>query len=151
MITRVAWRNLWRRRQRTLFTSLAMGIGVGLAMGMMALQSGIFSEVFDEMVTDSLGHVQLHHPDYPSTRHLHDTLRQSRALIAQSEALTEVTRRRAASLHRSARGWKSSIGRRADHGSRPEREVELSEIDQEVTQGRWLHPLNAVRWYSGSS
>mgnify|MGYP003338079215 CR=1 FL=1 len=100
MITRVAWRNLWRRRQRTLFTSLAMGIGVGLAMGMMALQAGIFSEVFDEMVTDSLGHVQLHHPDYPSTRHLHDTLRQSRALIAQSEALTEV---RVAATHSNAK------------------------------------------------
>ena len=47
MIHTIAWRNLWRRKQRVLFTALAMGVGVALSMGSMALQSGIFSEVFD--------------------------------------------------------------------------------------------------------
>jgi len=112
---------------------------VGLSIGASALQTGIFSEMFDEMVTDTLGHVQIKHPDYPSLRHLHDTLPQARALTHAAEAIPGV---RVAA----PRLFTVVLAGGADHSSGalvmgvdPQREVELSEIDLEVKQGgRWL-------------
>jgi len=138
MIHLVAWRNLWRRRQRTLFTALAMGVGVGLSMGSMALQRGVSLELFDELVTDTLGHVQLHHPSYPSTRRLHDTLKELSALTAQVEGqrgvLSTSPRLMSVAL---VGGAQRSTGALIS-GVDPVREAKLSELDQSVIQGAWL-------------
>lgn len=140
MIHLVAWRNLWRRRQRTLFTALAMGVGVGLSMGTMALQRGVSLELFDELVTDTLGHVQLHHPQYPSTRRLHDTLKELSALTAQVEGqrgvLSASPRLMSVAL---VGGAQRSTGALIT-GVDPVREAQLSELDQSVTKGAWLPP-----------
>jgi ABC-type lipoprotein release transport system permease subunit len=138
MILRVAWRNLWRRRKRTLLTSLAMGVGVALSMATMSLQKGVYLEVFDEMVTDSLGHVQLHHPNYPQYNRMHETIPHAEALARAAEkvkgASMSVQRLFTAAL---AGGLERSAGALVT-GVEPEREARLSELDREVTEGRWL-------------
>lgn len=138
MILRVAWRNLWRRRKRTLLTSLAMGVGVALSMATMSLQKGVYLEVFDEMVTDSLGHVQLHHPNYPQHNRMHETIPHAEALARAAEkvkgASLSVQRLFTAAL---AGGLERSAGALVT-GVEPEREARLSELDREVTEGRWL-------------
>ena len=42
------------------------------------------------MVTDTLGHIQLHHPSYPSLKRLHDTLPEAGRLVTDLEKLPEV-------------------------------------------------------------
>lgn len=139
MIHTLAWRNLWRRRQRTLFTTLAMGVGVALSMGSMALQSGIFSEVFDEMVTDTLGHLQLHHPSYPSFKRLHDTLPNAEQLIHELESLPMVRVGAPRLFSVALVGGATSSAGALIIGVDPDRESKLSEIDFEVKSGgRWL-------------
>ena len=139
MIHSLAWRNLWRRRQRTLFTALAMGVGVALSMGSMALQSGIFSEVFDEMVTDTLGHLQLHHPRYPSLKRLHDTLPNAEQLVHELESLPSVRVSTPRLFNVALVGGASNSAGAIIIGVDPRRESKLSEIDLEVkSEGRWL-------------
>ena len=83
----VAWRNLWRHRRRSLITAFAMAIGVALCMSMIAWTDGMFEEVFRVMVEEQLGHVQVHHPDYPRTGLVFDTLHDRDALLASIDAL----------------------------------------------------------------
>lgn len=139
MMITMAWRNLWRRKQRALFTALAMGVGVGLSMGMMALQSGIFDEVFDEMVTDSLGHVQVHQTDYPTTRHQHQTLRRVTPLLHQLEALPSVAVAVPRIFTAGLAGGEREATGALIIGVDPQREATLSEINREISEGRWLH------------
>lgn len=138
IVVTVAWRNLWRRKQRSVFTALAMGIGVALSMVSMSLQTGIFAEVFDEMVTDTLGHVQVHHPDYPIRKHLHDTLSQATGLVSKVEALPEVRVAAPRLLTVAMVGGKDHSTGALVMGVEPHREVELSEIDREISLGRWM-------------
>ena len=84
----VSWRNLLRHRRRTLITAVAMGLGIAMCMATIALQDGLYSRMFDLMVTQSIGHVQVHHPDYPAKKRAHDTL--PAALAEPIRALPEV-------------------------------------------------------------
>ncbi len=138
MIHTMAWRNLWRRKQRTLFTALAMGVGVALSMGSMALQAGIFSEVFDEMVTDTLGHVQVHHPKYPSLKHLHDTLPNAQSLLNKAESIQDVRVVAPRLFSVALVGSETQSAGALIMGVDPERETKLSEIDLELISGQWL-------------
>ena len=73
----VAWRNLWRQSRRSLITASAMAIGVAMCMSMIAFMDGMYGQMFDVLVGQKLGHVQMHHPDYPGRNLLHDTMPES--------------------------------------------------------------------------
>ncbi|MEQ1568752.1 MAG: ABC transporter permease [Myxococcota bacterium] len=81
---RIAWRNLWRHRRRTLITSVAMAVGVAMCMAVIAWSDGMYANLYRVLVLDRLGHVQVHHPDYPGRRSVHDTI--DAALVAAVEA-----------------------------------------------------------------
>ena len=51
-----------------------MAVGVGLVMSMVAWMDGMYVKMFDVIVEQTLGHVQVHHPDYPEQRQLYDTV-----------------------------------------------------------------------------
>lgn len=87
----VAWRNLWRHRRRSLITATAMAVGLALCMAMIAFSDGTFAQMFDVMVRQQLGHVQVHHPDYPGRRSLHDTVADSEDLLARLRAHEQVS------------------------------------------------------------
>ena len=86
----VAWRNLWRHRRRSLITASAMGLGMALCMFTIALTDGMYAQMFDVMVTQNLGHAQVHHPDYPAKKGLHDTVPGASALVGRLDQLPQV-------------------------------------------------------------
>jgi ABC-type lipoprotein release transport system permease subunit len=91
-LVRVAWRNLWRHARRSLITAGAMAMGVALCMFMLAYSDGIYRQMFDVLVSRKLGHVQVHHPDYPKKKAVHQILPEGLAFLPRIDALplTEV-------------------------------------------------------------
>lgn len=87
LVARIAWRNLWRHRRRTLITASAMAVGAALCMAMSAFSDGMYRNLFDVMVVQQLGHVQVHHPDHPTSRSIHDALHGATALMATIDGL----------------------------------------------------------------
>jgi ABC-type lipoprotein release transport system permease subunit len=83
----VAWRNLWRHKRRSLITAFAMAIGVALCMSMICWSDGMYDEMFKIMVEQQLGHVQVHHPDYPAKGLIFDSLGGREALLAEIDGL----------------------------------------------------------------
>lgn len=136
---RVAWRNLWRHSRRSLLTATAMGVGVAMCMAMLALTDGTYAKMFDVMVTDAIGHVQVHHPDYPSNQRLHDTIPDGERILA--EAVDPAEHVQAATGRLYAFGLLGS--ERTSAGTRfmgvdPERERAVSDISRHVREGSWL-------------
>lgn len=88
MMWRIAWRSLLRQGRRTFLTASAMALGVAMCMAMLAFSDGMYAQMFDVMVTQKLGHVQVHHPDYPGRRLVHDTVPQE--TLSQARAVPGV-------------------------------------------------------------
>src|SRR5690606_21370841 len=90
LLVRLAWRNLWRHRRRTLITASAIAVGVAMCMATVALQAGMFQRLFSSLVERQTGHAQVHLPAFPRQRALQDTLPDGDALLEALRALPSV-------------------------------------------------------------
>jgi putative ABC transport system permease protein len=85
----IAWRNLWRHPARSGLTAFGMSVAVVMVMWMVSYMEGMYGQIYDVLIDQKLGHVQIHHPDYPGRSLMHDTLADGDALLAAVEALPE--------------------------------------------------------------
>ncbi len=134
----IAWRNLWRHKRRSLITATAMAVAVALCMSLIAFTDGMYNKMAEIMVDQQLGHVQVHHPDYPGTRQLLDTVPgadQVLAIIDGSDTVIGATGR----LNGMALlgSDKTSTGVLLQ-GIDPARELPLTHVDERVIDGRYL-------------
>lgn len=56
---KLAWRNIWRKRRRTLITCSAIVFAVIAAISMQSINRGSYEAMIDRMVSFSIGYVQL--------------------------------------------------------------------------------------------
>lgn len=61
---KIAWRNLWRNKRRTLITVASIFFGVLLSTFMTSMQEGTYSKMIDNVVGFYTGYIQIHHPEY---------------------------------------------------------------------------------------
>ncbi|MCZ7557520.1 MAG: ABC transporter permease [Bacteroidia bacterium] len=73
MLFRLAWRNLWRNKRRTLITVSAVIFATWLSIAMRGLQLGTYEQNITFSLNLFSGHVQLQHPDFPDNPTLHNT------------------------------------------------------------------------------
>ena len=134
----IAWRNLWRHKRRSLITATAMAVAVAMCMSLIAFTDGMYGKMFEIMVDQQLGHVQIHHPDYPGTRQLLDTIPEAEATIAHIEkaqgAVGATGRLNGFAL---LGGSKKSTGAQLQ-GLEPGRELPLTHVDDRIVEGRYL-------------
>lgn len=134
----IAWRNLWRHKRRSLITATAMAVAVAMCMALIAFTDGMYGKMFEIMVGQQLGHVQVHHPDYPAGKKLLDTVPEAQATLAAIEGV-DGTLGATGRLNGFALlgGSKMSTGAQLQ-GVEPARELPLTHIDQRITEGRFL-------------
>lgn len=59
MVSRLAWRNIWRNKKRTLITMAMVFLAVILATAMQSLQKGVYKRMIENVVTYHTGYVQV--------------------------------------------------------------------------------------------
>ncbi len=64
MIIKMAWRNLWRNKRRTGLTIAAISLGLAVLITMVSFSEGMMEMMMDQIARSSIGHIQLHQPDY---------------------------------------------------------------------------------------
>jgi ABC-type lipoprotein release transport system permease subunit len=134
----IAWRNLWRQRRRSLITAFAMATGVALCMSMICVTDGMFTDMFEVMVEQRLGHVQVHHPDHPAKGLVFDTLPERASLIERVEAVPgTVAVSPRISGYGLLGGESKSVGGMIQ-GIDPARDSRVSPLRERVKQGRYL-------------
>jgi len=67
-LLRLAWKNLWRNRRRTLITLAAMGFGILLVQAFHNLSFGVYARMIDSGVRAGSGHLALYRGDYAYSR-----------------------------------------------------------------------------------
>jgi ABC-type lipoprotein release transport system permease subunit len=133
----IAWRNLWRQGRRTLITAVAMGIGVAMCMAMYTFTDGMMGTMFGVLVDQKLGHVQVHHPNYPARRALHDTMGDIDTRLASLDPLdAEVVTVRLFGFGLLSSGDQTEGGQVM--GVEPTREAAFGRVDESMVEGRYL-------------
>ena len=64
MLIKLAWRNIWRNKKRSLITITAILIAVFLAIIMRSMQLGMYDNMIQNVVGSYSGHVQIHNEGY---------------------------------------------------------------------------------------
>jgi ABC-type lipoprotein release transport system permease subunit len=63
-LPKMAWRNIWRHRRRTLITLSSIALATMLAVLMTGMQDASWRDIIDVAARMGGGHVTLQHPDY---------------------------------------------------------------------------------------
>jgi ABC-type lipoprotein release transport system permease subunit len=64
MLTKIASRNIWRSKKRSLIIITAVSIGLWAGIFMMAFYNGMIEQRVNTAITSELSHLQLHHPEF---------------------------------------------------------------------------------------
>jgi len=67
-LLKLAWRNLWRNRRRTLITVAALSFSVMLVQAFHNLSFGVYARMVDSGVRAGSGHIAVYRGDYASSR-----------------------------------------------------------------------------------
>lgn len=73
MFIRLAWRNIWRNRRRTLITAASVFFAMLLAVMMRSLQHGVYNSMIRNAAGMYLGYVQVHDRGYWRDKSLDNT------------------------------------------------------------------------------
>lgn len=87
---RMAWRNLWRNKKRTVIASASIVFAVLLAVAMSSMATGGHEYMIFSAVRFSTGHLQIHGRGYWEKRSLDESMVYDSALIAAAAQLPSV-------------------------------------------------------------
>lgn len=92
---KLAWRNLWRNKRRTLITSASVFFGVILSAVMSSMQEGSYAQYIKTIVNFYSGYIQVHEKGYWDDKVINNTLLYSdvKAKIAKIKEVTLFTPR----------------------------------------------------------
>jgi len=61
---RMAWRNIWRAKRRSLVTMAATAFALGTMIFFAGWTTGFSTQIRDSAVLMTMGHIQIHHPEF---------------------------------------------------------------------------------------
>ena len=138
MIWRMAWRNLWRHRGRTLIMTTAVGVSYALMLLGMGIGDDSHARMLDEATKAAGGDILVHAAGYWSTRSSDLAIRDAGAVLTAVEGVDGV---REAIPRVLVNGLVSSAyGNRPVwlQGVVPAREVLVDEVADDVVSGTFL-------------
>jgi ABC-type lipoprotein release transport system permease subunit len=74
MVLKIAFRNIFRQKRRTLLTTLTMFGGFVLCSFSIAFMDGSYNNVINMFTRNQLGHIQIHHHEYTDRPALYRTI-----------------------------------------------------------------------------
>lgn len=64
MLIKVAWRNTWRNKTRSLVIIAAVSIGLWAGVFLMAFYNGLIEQRISAAIETEISHIQIHHPQF---------------------------------------------------------------------------------------
>ncbi len=135
---KIAWRNLWRNKRRTLITVASIFFGVLLSAYMTSMQEGSYEKMVDMVVKYYSGYMQVHHENYWESKSINDTFEDTpelrRSILDHPEVDFVIPRLESFALASSEELTKGVLVM----GIEPESESRLTSLKGNVNQGSYL-------------
>ncbi|OFX36215.1 MAG: hypothetical protein A2W90_23965 [Bacteroidetes bacterium GWF2_42_66] len=135
---KLAWRNLWRNKRRTLITVSSIFFGVLLSAYMTSMQEGSYEKMVEIVVKFYSGYIQVHHEEYWENKSINNTFEYDQALtdkiMVNKDVDFVIPRLESFGLASSEELTKGAIV----FGIDPEPENQLTGILEKITKGNYL-------------
>jgi len=142
-LIKIAWRNVWRNKLRslTVITSIVLGLWAGFFT--MALTLGLNEQRMDSAVKSYLSHVQIHHPTFLENYNIKDVIINPNAIVS---TLKENSLVKNSAIRTIIAGMGSTA-----HGSAgiqvigvdPEQEKKLTSISNSIVKGNYFSDVKS--------
>lgn len=137
-LSKLSWRNLWRRRRRTWITAISVAVGVALCLFFTGISDGMYGRLIAMATRLGSGYLVVENPQYRDDQDLDHTVRPSSALL---EAIRRNDEVEGYSLRISGPAILSS-----PHGTvaggfdavDPELDRQVSLLVEKIVEGRYL-------------
>ena len=135
-VLKMAWRNVWRNRRRTLVTVAAMTLGLTSMILVASMLAGFLRDIERDVLDLEVGDVQIVAADYRDNPSIYTRIEDPETLLTQLEeaGLSATARLLAYGL---VAGDESAAGA-SFLGVNVERDARVSLIHEQLAQGEWL-------------
>ncbi len=138
LLIKIAWRNIWRSRTRSLVVLGAISLGIWALIFLLSFSRGMVYNLIDNSIRREIGHLQLEHPDFHKQREFRFYIEDADSLgalffrdpgvVAVSERVVSLGMVSSPKGARGVRIW----------GVDPERESGVSFIREKIVEGDFL-------------
>ncbi|MGF1737059.1 ABC transporter permease [Photobacterium satsumensis] len=92
MLVKLAWRNIWRQKRRTILTAAALALTLALSLFMRSLQEGTYANNIENAARFYTGLIQLQHPEFAESHSIDDLLPMDEAFLKPAMSNPNITR-----------------------------------------------------------
>lgn len=137
-LIKMAWRNIWRNKKRTLLTMFSIFIAVFLSLFTRSMQVGSYGNMISNAVKFSTGYIQIHGKDYWENKSINETFYNADSIYKVLDSNPNITfkipRLESFALASSGKHTKGTIV----IGTIPELENELNKYEEKIIRGEYL-------------
>jgi len=137
-LIKIAWRNIWRSKSRSLIVIIAVCIGMVGGTFTTALMIGVINQRTNSSINNEISHAQIHHPEYILNQDAEYYIENTDKLVQEIQDVENV---KAASPRLKITGMvataESTTGINII-GINPEKEKEVSEISNLILEGNYF-------------
>ena len=138
MLIKLAWRNIWRNKKRSLITITAIVVAVFLSITMRSLQLGMYDNMIGNVVGSFSGYIQVHSSGYWDEQIIDNAFEANSELLKKVEATNGVSN----VIKRVQSGSLSSSGDLSKFvfitGIEPEKEKLLTNWEKRLLKGKLI-------------
>ena len=138
MLFKIAWRNIWRSRTRSLVVIGAIVVGVWAEIFMMSFSEGMIKSYINNAIEGEISHIQLHHSDFLKDREIEYIIEDASALQQALQNTAHVkaatVRSLAGAMISSAKGARGVQIKAVD----PEAEAAVTRLDGKLIEGEYF-------------
>jgi ABC-type lipoprotein release transport system permease subunit len=132
---KLAWRNMFRNKRRTIITSIAIGIGLGSLIFTAALMEGMVNNMVQSSTSSFLGEAQIHGGDFREAQEVEKTVNQLDQVTAELKQDPLVAQFTPRTLSMGMITSPANVNAILLVGVKPESERFLSQIDNTLQKG----------------
>lgn len=140
MLTKIASRNIWRSKKRSLIIIIAVSIGLWAGIFMMAFYNGMIEQRVNTAITSELSHIQLHHPEFRKEYEIKHHLPKGRKML---EIIGKDSQIKATAGRIIIKGMIASASGSSGitiNGVMPAEEQILTNLKEKIVQGNYFNP-----------
>ena len=138
MIISVSWRNIWRKKTRSLVVITAITLGIMAGVFSTAFMKGMMDKRIESAIHTELSHIQIHDSLYSKTNELKYYMQGTDALARRIDTLPHVTGVTQRIIVQSMISSAETGAGVKIMGIRPEDERKVTDIAEHITDGKYF-------------